>query len=151
MRDPLRDPRALDVLRWVEFGETVIATVLDVRGDVVRLSLVYSGQQQHDEALLADWPDWSGLDDVTVLRAADSPVPAAATDPWRPGAHDEERLAAGGMQQTSWHHERPTVLAPPKGWLPAPGGSGAWRVVSGGASAGTVSCWWMRWLVPGQP
>lgn len=84
MRDPLRDPRALDVLRWVEFGETVIATVLDVRGDVVRLSLVYSGQQQHDEALLADWPDWSGLDDVTVLRAADSPVPAAATDPWRP-------------------------------------------------------------------
>lgn len=84
MRDPLRDPRALDVLRWVEFGETVIATVLDVRGDVVRLSLVYSGQQQYDEVLLVDWPDWSGLDDVTVLRAADSPVPAAATDPWRP-------------------------------------------------------------------
>ena len=59
----------MDVLRWVEFGEVVIATVLDVRGGVVRMSLVYSGQQQDDEALLADWPDWSGLDEVTVLHA----------------------------------------------------------------------------------
>ena len=148
MRDPLKNPHALDVLRWVEFGETVIATVLDVRGDVVRLSLVYSGQQQHDEALLADWPDWSGLDDVTVLRAADSPVPAAATDPWRPGAHAEERRQAGGEQQVAVAECCPAADAfPVEGCEPAPGGAGMWCY----AGATDIGALWLRWLVPVQP
>lgn len=158
MRDPLKNPRALDVLRWVEFGEIVIATVLDVRGDVVRLSLVYSGQQQHDEALLADWPDWSGLDDVTVLRAADSPVPAAATDPWRPGAHDEERLAVGGALQrvVTTASETPSALSRastevPAKLGPAPGAAGMWRPVADYACSGEPTCVFARWLVPVQP
>lgn len=81
-------------------------------------------------------------------------------DPWRPGAHDEERLAAGGEQQLTTS----PCCAPPRGLphgdsLPAPGAAGAWRLHAtvteidhtGDYPVTCVVYVWMRWLVPVQP
>ena len=70
----------------------------------------------------------------------------SALDPWRPGAHDEERLAVGGVQQVLWSGDRGSLrrCPPDTGYTPAPGAAGEWRVLLGGAHH-------MRWLVPVQP
>lgn len=75
---------------------------------------------------------------------------SVGADPWRPGAHDEERLAVGGVQQVGWSPALPTS-PPDRGMQPAPGAAGAWRLVTAAHYAnGGVSCWWMRWLVPSE-
>ena len=78
--------------------------------------------------------------------AAEQAMLSAMTDPWRPGAHDEERLAVGGVQQVLWSGDRESLrrCPPDTGYTPAPGAAGEWRVLLGGAHH-------MRWLVPVQP
>ena len=81
-------------------------------------------------------------------------------DPWRPGAHDEERLAVGGRQQvvTCDHHPFDGTV-PDGGYEPAPGGPGRWAFAglapltdyAGDAPATYTTKAWTRWLVPVQP
>jgi len=79
-------------------------------------------------------------------------------DPWRPGAHDEERLAVGGALQrvVATASETPSALSRasaevPARLGPAPGAAGMWRPVADYACSGEPTCVFARWLVPVQP
>ena len=82
----------------------------------------------------------------------------SALDPWRPGAHDEERLAVGGALQrvVATASETPSALSRasaevPAGLGPAPGAAGMWRPVADYACSGEPTCVFVRWLVSVQP
>lgn len=81
----------------------------------------------------------------------------AGTDPWRPGAHDEERLAVGGRQQVVMcDRYPPDSTTPDHGHKPAPGGAGRWGFASttsvtdytGDSPVTYTTRAWVRWLVP---
>ncbi len=81
-------------------------------------------------------------------------------DPWRPGAHDEERLAAGGRQQVvTCDRYPPDNTSPDSGHEPAPGGAGRWSFAgltpvtdyTGDAPTTYTTKAWTRWLAPVQP
>ena len=78
----------------------------------------------------------------------------SALDPWRPGAHDEERLAVGGRQQVVACDRYPPDNTPPdSGHEPAPGGPGRWAFVGmvPETDYSYTTTVWTRWLVPVQP
>ena len=81
--------------------------------------------------------------------AAEQAMLSAMTDPWRPGAHDEERLEVGAQQQIATGERCPPAEAyGVDGWQPAPRGAGMWRHDGPVPDVGPS---WMRWLVPVQP
>ena len=86
--------------------------------------------------------------------AAEQAMLSAMTDPWRPGAHDEERLAVGGRQQVvACDHHPFDGTAPDSGHEPAPGGPGRWAFVGmvPETDYSYTTTVWTRWLVPVQP
>lgn len=73
------------------------------------------------------------------------PQYADLTNPWRPGAHAEERVMAGGKQQVVTSERSPSVDDfRVDGYRPAHGGAGIWCYV-GTCEHGPL---WLRWIVP---
>ena len=99
---------------------------------------------------------------VTALAVVTERAPErkpSALDPWRPGAHDEERVAVGGERQFCAQNRRPPDVCLSPGWACAPGAAGRWLAVgmgpvtdySGDHPATFTDTVWTRWLVPVQP
>ena len=91
--------------------------------------------------------------------AAEQAMLSAMTDPWRPGAHEEERVAVGGERQFCAQNRRPPDVCLSPGWACAPGAAGRWLAAgmvpvtdySGDHPATFTDTVWVRWLVPVQP
>ena len=99
------------------------------------------------------WTVVEGLRRSDLVLIAE-PV-SAGLDPWRPGAHDEERLVVGILQTV----DTPSVALaevqtkeaiPPRGSQPAPGGAGKWTPRAHYACGGVPYITMSRWLVPVQ-
>lgn len=94
---------------------------------------------------------------VAAIVAANSERESVDDDPWRPGAHDEDRLASGGRQQVVMcDRYPPDNTSPDHGHEPAPGGAGRWKFASatsvtdytGDSPTTYTTKVWVRWLVP---
>ena len=85
--------------------------------------------------------------------AAEQAMLSAMTDPWRPGAHDEERVAVGGERQFYAYDRRPPDNHLPPERVCAPGAAGRWLAVGmvPETDYSYTTTVWTRWLVPVQP
>ena len=93
---------------------------------------------------------------LAVVSARAPERKPSAPDPWRPGAHDEERIAAGGERQLYSQGQRPPDNRLPPERVCAPGAAGRWLAVgmipetdySGDHPVTYTTTVWARWLVP---
>jgi hypothetical protein len=96
---------------------------------------------------------------AAAIVAARNSNESAGANPWRPGAHDEERLAVGGRQQVVvCDRYPPDNTTPDRGYEPAPGGAGRWRFDfttpvtdhTGDSPVTYTTKAWARWTVPSE-
>lgn len=80
-RDPLKDPRQGDVLRWLDAkGDAVVCLVTFVSPTAVCAAFTYDHPPHDVEMTPADWSDGWGATNPVVVHTEDTPVPGVAHD-----------------------------------------------------------------------